>query len=138
MGNCLNCSILPHTLTPIHSCSQELSATCLKEIQQTGLHVLLLPMVPGLVQRTGCPDQPQLPGHNPDKGAPHPGGVLHPSTPHDHCSLRPLGAPGGVVSLAGSVNHFLPSLPLRSQNNGGIILLQVPRTQNGHGACCPC
>lgn len=47
-----------------------------------------------LIQRAGCPNQPPLPGCNPGEGAPSPGGVLHPSPPHNHRSLGPFGAPG--------------------------------------------
>lgn len=78
----LNCSVLPHPHTQIHSCLQEHSDTHPKETQQPALHVLLLPAVPSLVHSAGCPDQPQLPGHNPGKGS---------CTPASCMTIAPLG-----------------------------------------------
>lgn len=66
----LNCSVLPHPCTPIHSCPQELSATRPKETQQPPPRVLLLlPTVPGLAWRAGRPTQPRLPARNPGQGS---------------------------------------------------------------------
>lgn len=76
---------------PTHSFPQELSDTYPKETQQSALHVLLLLAV---LQRAGCPEQPQASRHDAGEGVPCSGGVLHARALHKHRSLGAPGAPG--------------------------------------------